>query len=169
MSTKSRVCQWLCRTGPLFVTAILTLGCGGITATALDALGPDLSTINLTILSGQNQNAVSGGGLPNPILVRIDRNGAPWPNTRVVYEVAQQFSPRLPDGTSSKSGAIGGAAESNSQGIATINPRFDAGTGTYSVSMYYYTCSVYYIGSCPPEKLVHVGTVSVSGAVLAGP
>jgi hypothetical protein len=144
----------VCRVTVLMAAALpMAFGC----TTGVDSLFPEVPapTIEITVLSGDNQNVTAGSEFPQPVVARVRRDGVLLANSAISFTLTQSAPP-----------AISSSRLSDAAGVVSIRPTAAAALGAFTLKIFYLHCSRPGLEQCE-SPYTELGAVSVHGTVVA--
>ena len=130
----------------------MALGCS---VNITDLLEVPTPTIEITILSGRDQDVTAGREFPQPVVARVLRDGVPYANNAISFTLTQSAPP-----------AISSWRESDADGVVSIRPTAGAALGPFTLRIFYQHCSKPGLTQCE-VAYSELGAVSVYGRVVA--
>lgn len=135
-------------------TLPMAFGC----STSIDSLFPDVPapTIEITVLSGNNQSVTAGSEFPQPVVARVRRDGVLYANSAISFTLTQSAPP-----------ATTSFRTSDAEGVVSIRPTAGAALGPFTLRIFYQHCPRPGFKDCE-SPYMELGAVSVQGTVVAG-
>lgn len=139
----------------VLVAAALPMASG--CTTSIDSLFPEVPTpaIEITVLSGDNQNVTAGSEFPQPVLARVRRDGVLLANSAISFTLTQSAPP-----------ATTSFRISDTEGVVSIRPTAGAALGPFALKIFYLHCPRPGFKDCE-SPYMELGAVSVQGTVVA--
>jgi hypothetical protein len=144
----------VCRLRVLVAAALpMAFGC----TPGIDSLFPEVPapTIEITVLSGDNQDVTAGSEFPQPVMAQVRRDGVLLANSAISFTLTQSAPPT----TSSWS-------PSDAAGVVSIRPTAGAALGPFALKIFYLHCPRPGLKDCE-SPYMELGAVSVQGTVVA--
>lgn len=134
-------------------TLPMALGC----SSSIDSLFPEVPTptIEITILSGDNQTVTAGSEFPQPVVARVRRNGVLYANGAVSFTLTQSAPP-----------AITSFRTADAEGVVSIRPTAGAALGPFTLKIFYQHCSRPGFKDCE-SPYTELGAAPAYGTVVA--
>lgn len=145
----------VCRVTVLMAIALpIAFGC---TTNVIDSLFPEVPTptIEITVLSGDNQNVTAGSEFPQPVVARVRRDGVLFANSAISFTLTQSAPP-----------ATTSFRTSDAEGVVSISPTAAAALGPFTLKIFYLHCSRPGLKQCE-SPYTELGAVTVHGTVVA--
>jgi hypothetical protein len=143
-----------CRVTVLMAAALpMAFGC----TPSIDSLFSEVPapTIEITVLSGDNQTITAGSEFPQPVVARVRRDGALLANSAISFTLTQSAPP-----------ATTSFRTSDAEGVVSIRPTAGAALGPFALRIFYLHCPRPGFKDCE-SPYMELGAVSVHGTVVA--
>jgi hypothetical protein len=144
----------VCRVTVLVAATLpMAFGC----TTGIDSFFPEVPapTIEITVLSGDNQNVTAGSEFPQPVVAQVRRDGVLLANNSIAFTLTQSSPP-----------ATTSWSPSDAAGVVSIRPTAMAALGPFTLKIFYQHCSRPGLKECE-SPITELGAVSVHGTVVA--
>jgi hypothetical protein len=134
-------------------TLPMAFGC----TTTIDSFFPEVPTptIEITVLSGENQNVTAGSEFPEPVVARVRRDGVLLANSGISFTLTQSAPP-----------ATTSFRTSDAEGVVSIRPTAGAALGPFALKIFYLHCPRPGFKDCESPHM-QLGAALVQGTVVA--